>query len=65
MLSRIEDWRRFLSEGEACAVDDAVIRKHSRIGHPLGRTEFVTEIESLTGRVLAARKPGPKPEEER
>jgi len=65
MLSRVEDWRRYLSAGEVCAVDDAVIQKHSRTGRPLGKTQFVTELESLTGRVLAPRKPGPKHGEER
>jgi len=45
MLSRIEDWRRYLSEGEAHAVDNSVLQKHSRTGRPLGSTRFVSKLE--------------------
>ncbi|WP_420405635.1 hypothetical protein [Nisaea sp.] len=44
---------------EAEEVD--AIRRHTRTGRPLGGEGFLKELERRLGRVLAKRKPGPKP----
>ena len=55
-LAEIDDWRTTLmmSDGE-----DAVIRQHTRTGRPMGDESFVTYVESMLGRMLRKRKPGP------
>jgi len=57
-LAEVDDWRTTLmiSDGE-----DAVIRRHTRTGRPMGGEPFVTYVESMLGRVLRKRKPGPAP----
>ncbi|MDZ7844363.1 MAG: transposase [Anaerolineales bacterium] len=35
------------------------IRRHTRTGRPLGAPSFVDQLEAMTGRALAPRKPGP------
>ena len=52
-------WADFLDWG----VDDAAlaaIRGSERTGRPLGDAAFVRQLEAVTGRSLARRKPGPK-----
>ncbi|MCP3869444.1 MAG: transposase [Gammaproteobacteria bacterium] len=56
MLSRIDDWRKYLAGVESNVDDDALIQKHNRTGRLLGSAQFVTELESLTGRILALKK---------
>jgi len=60
MKSRISDWRRFLAEEQADEQLEA-IRQHTRTGRPAGNHSFVAGLESLSGRRLRRRKPGPKP----
>jgi putative transposase len=56
-------WAGFLDQG---IDDDALkaIRAGERTGRPLGDADFVRRLETLTGRQLARRKPGPKPRSE-
>jgi len=37
-----------------------LFRKHSRVGRPLGKKEFVEKLENLTGRILKPQRPGRK-----
>lgn len=61
LSSLVGDWRHFLADGLA---DDMLetIRKGERTGRPLGDSAFVRRLEDSTGRCLARRKPGPKPQ---
>jgi putative transposase len=60
MLSRVADWREYLST-EQDSTDIEVLRRHLRTGRPLGSTEFVESLEARIGRALAPHKRGPKP----
>lgn len=40
---------------------DELFRMHERTGRPLGDETFIARLERLCGRVLAPKKPGPKP----
>ena len=60
LLRHFPDWQGFLNHG----LDDSLcedLRRGERTGRPLGDEEFVKSLEAQTGRVLARRKPGPKP----
>ena len=59
MLSRIGNWDAYLAESD----DDiaAHISACSRTGRPMGDDAFVRELERVTGRILARRRPGRKP----
>ena len=60
MLDRISDWRVYLSnEVENHQADS--IRRHTRTGRPLGTAEFVHNLEQVTGKPLAPKRPGRKP----
>ena len=60
MLDRINDWRAYLSnEVENHQADS--IRRHTRTGRPLGTAEFVHNLEQVTGKPLAPKRPGRKP----
>jgi putative transposase len=61
MLGRIDDWHSYLTDSNEPSVDDQVIRKHARTGRPLGAKAFISDLELLTGKRLARRKPGPAP----
>ena len=52
-----KDWRGFLGQEE----DEEALRRHGRTGRPLGSPEFVTDMERRLARILAPRKPGPRP----
>ncbi len=59
MLDRINDWARYLaSDRDTC---DDLMNQYSRSGRPLGDERFVSRLESLTGAVLARKRPGRKP----
>jgi putative transposase len=60
LLERTGDWKAFLGEGLDAAARDA-IRASERTGRPLGAPGFVRRLEKKLDRVLAKRKPGPKP----
>ena len=53
-------WREFLREPEEAELPSA-IRPHENTGRPPGDAEFVGKLETLLGRVLVKRKPGPRP----
>jgi putative transposase len=58
--AHVPDWSRFLADD----LDEATletIRSGERTGRPLGDDAFVRALETRTGRQLARRKPGPKP----
>ena len=59
MLEIIPDWYELLTT--ATTTDDyKVIRRHERIGRPLGSDRFISRLDRLTSRMLRRRKPGPK-----
>ena len=60
LLDRVGDWRTFLDGGLGEEALEA-LRRHERTGRPLGSTAFVERLESMLGRPLKKRKPGPKP----
>lgn len=62
MLSRVEDWANYL-QLELSPEARESIRRHSRTGRPLGDDEFVSLVETSTGRDLTMGKPGPKPKQ--
>lgn len=64
LLQRVADWPGLLSRGLAEDERDA-IRRGERTGRPLGAAAFVARLEKRLGRVLARRKPGPKPSVEK
>lgn len=60
MLDRVADWAGYLaSDGETC---DKLLDQYSRTGRPLGDECFISKLESLTGIVLARKRPGRKPD---
>jgi putative transposase len=60
---RIDDWQGFLEEDP----DDAVraLRRHSRLGRPLGSDRFVGNVERITGRSIRPRRVGRPPKGKR
>ena len=56
-LAEIDDWKGFLSS-QPDGIEE--LRLHTRTGRPLGGESFVNLAETLTGRFLRKRKPGPK-----
>jgi putative transposase len=59
MLSRIENWRDYLST-DIDEREHTLIRRFSSSGRPAGNDPFVATLEAKTGRELARKKPGPK-----
>lgn len=59
MLERVNDWREYVSD--VSGVNDNRIRQHGRTGRPAGDGVFISQLEELTGRDLAKKKPGRKP----
>ena len=60
MLQRVSDWHRYLSAGSSPRMEDR-LRRHTQNGRPAGDEAFIARMERITGRVLAKRKPGPRP----
>ena len=54
----VGDWGGFLSPEEGKEGEE--IRRHERMGRPLGNEAFIIGIENLFGRILRKQKPGPK-----
>ena len=55
------DWRKFrLQTPEPHEVER--LKAHCSTGRPLGGNDFISELEKSTGRVLAKRMPGRKPQ---
>jgi putative transposase len=61
MLERVGDWSSYLS-GES-AESDEVIERHTRTGRPLGSESFLERLEAVTGRSLAPKRPGRRPQQ--
>ena len=60
VADRVSDWDAFLGlEPDSTEYD--VLRRHGRIGRPLGSDGFVEGLERLTGRRLRPRKAGRRP----
>jgi len=59
MRERISDWRCYLAD-ENSAESLENLRQHTRTGHPAGERVFIEKLETLTGRRLKRRKPGPQ-----
>ena len=58
MLDRVSDWGAYLaSENDE---ETQAIQQHTRTGRPLGGDGFVQHLESVTGKVFAPARPGPK-----
>lgn len=59
LCSEIDDWESFL-----CLEGKVVVLSHlhccQRTGRPCGDTAFISHVESLCGRELHCKKPGPK-----
>ena len=62
MLERVKDWLAYLAEELSF---DRMIKRHSRTGRPLGNTQFIENLEKLSGRDLTLKKPGRKPTKEK
>ena len=58
MLNFIGDWKQYLSDAQNHSTED--FGKHERTGRPLGSDSFIEMAESLLGRDLKKKKPGPK-----
>jgi putative transposase len=56
---QIDDWRAYLDEIEDSATLEC-FRLHGRTGRPLGDDDFLSKLESLTGRRLKLQSPGRK-----
>lgn len=61
MLDRIDDWRTYLSDAPAQYDNQELIQRHTRTGRPLGGADFITHIETITGKSLKPKKPGRRP----
>jgi putative transposase len=59
LVTEIANWSEWLSVENPNEIEHA-IRRHTRIGRPLGPTEFLVSAESKTGRKLLPRKRGPR-----
>ena len=62
LYAMVDDWREYLYENEEAG---DLIRRHERTGRPLGSSQFVADLEEMTGRELAKKRPGPKPKKRR
>jgi putative transposase len=58
MSGYVRDWRHYLLEAQTQSSEDFL--KHERTGRPLGSDSFIEMAESLLGRNLKKKKPGPK-----
>ena len=59
LLKIAGDWHSFMSE-DISEKEVKELRRHERIGRPLGREHFVSTIEEKLGRSFSLQKPGPK-----
>jgi putative transposase len=58
-----KSWRAFLEEGMGRREEQDEIRLATRTGRPLGSEEFISKLESITGRHLRIHKPGRRPKQ--
>lgn len=62
MAALVADWELYLNGGEGEQKDaEEALRRHGRIGRPLGSESFVERLERITGRRLRPRRVGRKP----
>ena len=60
MLERVSDWSDYIhGEEETDAVEN--ILANEKCGRPVGNAAFIDELESLTGRRIRKKRPGPPP----
>jgi len=59
IIEEIKDWKAFLA-GQDQDQDIKLLKKHARVGRPLGKEGFIEKLEKITGRILRPRKPGRK-----
>lgn len=59
VCQHIHNWHEFLAENDAPDLVDT-IRRHTRTGRPTGEPQFIEKLESLTGKRLKVKRPGPK-----
>ncbi len=59
MLDRVDKWNAYLSD--AVKLDkEELIERHARTGRPLGISDFIRELEIITGEEPAPKRPGRK-----
>ena len=58
MLGLVGDWKDYLLEAQSYSVEE--FENHERTGRLLGSENFIEMAESLLGRDLRKKKPGPK-----
>jgi putative transposase len=59
LISEIPDWASYLRE-KTSESDKILLESHARTGRPLGDDRFIDRLESITGRTIKNKKPGPK-----
>ena len=60
MLDRVDRWSDYLS-ATGNSDESELIELHARTGRPLGSSDFVRRLETITGKDLAPKRPGRKP----
>lgn len=60
-LERVGDFAAFLGEEFDEALEFRALRMAESVGRPIGSAEWLTDMEALTGKILAPRKRGPVP----
>ena len=60
LRQRIGDWRDFVAQDVAPEMLEH-LRRHARLGWPLGTDDFVRRLEAAAGRPLRPGKRGPRP----
>ena len=63
VLERYDDFAAFLGEPTDDSTFFAHLRQSETSGRPLGDSGWISDLEKRTGRILAARKRGPKPKQ--
>lgn len=63
-LGRIADWNAYLSQRQCARKEAEAIRRHGRVGRPLGSDGFIDQLEEVTGRRLRPLKVGRKPKQD-
>jgi putative transposase len=61
VLARISDVAAYLAEPHDMSRSFSLIRQAETTGRPLGSSSWIEQLEHQSGRMLAARKRGPKP----
>lgn len=58
---RVREWSTYLRGDETSCDEINALRRHGRIGRPLGSDDFIERLERVTGRRLRPAKAGRKP----